>query len=76
MGILLHFSPAPAVVGSTAPQSESDKKAGEAAAREQIPLSEGAPSTNIQFRLADGTRLVARFNQTHTVGDLHTYVNV
>ncbi|KAI9513224.1 hypothetical protein F5148DRAFT_1273174 [Russula earlei] len=32
------------------------------------------PTTSVQVRLADGTRMVARVNLTHTVGDLRTRV--
>jgi UBX domain-containing protein 1 len=34
-----------------------------------------APSTSLQIRLGDGTRLVSRFNHTHTVGDVYAFVN-
>ncbi|KAH9938800.1 uncharacterized protein BXZ73DRAFT_89178 [Epithele typhae] len=33
------------------------------------------PTTNIQIRLADGSRMVARMNLTHTVGDIRNYIN-
>ncbi|KAI8054996.1 hypothetical protein BDF22DRAFT_674766 [Syncephalis plumigaleata] len=33
------------------------------------------PMTTLQIRLADGTRLVAKFNHTHTVGDIRRYIN-
>ncbi|KAH9992548.1 SEP-domain-containing protein [Russula compacta] len=33
------------------------------------------PTTSIQVRLADGTRMVARVNLTHTVGDLRSFIN-
>ncbi|CAL8133673.1 unnamed protein product [Orchesella dallaii] len=69
-------SPSPVAIGQTAPLNDSDRQANEAAAREQIPLADGAPTANIQFRLADGTRLVARFNPSHTVNDLHSYINL
>jgi UBX domain-containing protein 1 len=69
------ISPAPTVVGSAVKLSDSDKAANESAAREQISLVESEPATNIQFRLADGSRLVGRFNHTHTVNDLHTFIN-
>jgi UBX domain-containing protein 1 len=32
------------------------------------------PVTSLQIRLGDGTRLVAKFNHTHTVGDLRQFV--
>ncbi|KAL7267241.1 protein phosphatase regulator [Rhizina undulata] len=34
-----------------------------------------APATTIQIRLGDGTRLISRFNHTHTVGDVYGFVN-
>jgi len=33
------------------------------------------PTTSVQVRLADGTRLVARMNLTHSVGDLRNFIN-
>ncbi|KAI0033584.1 ubiquitin-related domain-containing protein [Vararia minispora EC-137] len=33
------------------------------------------PMTSVQVRLADGTRIVARVNLTHTVGDLRNFIN-
>ena len=34
------------------------------------------PTTQIQFRLADGTRLVSRFNHHHSVNDLYGFVRM
>ncbi|ORY88474.1 hypothetical protein BCR35DRAFT_301621 [Leucosporidium creatinivorum] len=33
------------------------------------------PTTSLQIRLRDGERMVARFNHTHTVGDIRRYIN-
>ena len=33
------------------------------------------PTTSVQIRLADGTRMVARMNLTHTVGDIRNFIN-
>nr|VWO99986.1 Uncharacterized protein [Ganoderma boninense] len=33
------------------------------------------PTTSVQIRLADGTRMVARMNMTHTVGDIRNFIN-
>eukprot|EP00271_Cylindrocystis_brebissonii_P016126 TRINITY_DN39349_c0_g1_i1.p1 TRINITY_DN39349_c0_g1~~TRINITY_DN39349_c0_g1_i1.p1 ORF type:complete len:458 (-),score=99.21 TRINITY_DN39349_c0_g1_i1:388-1761(-) len=33
------------------------------------------PVTSIQLRLADGTRMVARFNHTHTVADIRAFID-
>lgn len=37
---------------------------------------ESKPMTSIQIRLADGSRLVAKFNLDQTVGDIHSFVRV
>eukprot|EP00052_Salpingoeca_macrocollata_P013884 m.108498 g.108498 ORF g.108498 m.108498 type:complete len:374 (-) comp19095_c0_seq2:42-1163(-) len=41
---------------------------------EGLKVDESKPVTKVQVRLADGTRLVARLNHTHTVGDLRSFV--
>ncbi|KAF8160130.1 hypothetical protein K438DRAFT_325316 [Mycena galopus ATCC 62051] len=33
------------------------------------------PTTSVQIRLADGTRIVCRMNLTHTVHDLRNFIN-
>ncbi|KAJ7214947.1 SEP-domain-containing protein [Mycena pura] len=33
------------------------------------------PTTSVQIRLADGTKIVCRMNLTHTVGDLRSFIN-
>ncbi|KAI3466539.1 hypothetical protein Pfo_023202 [Paulownia fortunei] len=33
------------------------------------------PSTSIQLRLADGTRMVAHFNYHHTIADVHSFID-
>lgn len=37
-------------------------------------VDESAPTTSLQLRMADGSRLVARFNTTHTVADVRRFV--
>jgi UBX domain-containing protein 1 len=70
----LWSSPAPATVTS-ANLSAEDKTKNEKAARDGVGLAAGAPTTNIQFRLADGSRLVGTFNPSHSVSDLHRFIN-
>eukprot|EP00055_Hartaetosiga_balthica_P007433 m.25532 g.25532 ORF g.25532 m.25532 type:complete len:371 (-) comp5774_c0_seq2:567-1679(-) len=41
-----------------------------------VKLDETKPKTRIQFRLADGTRLVAQFNTTATLSDLYSFVRL
>jgi UBX domain-containing protein 1 len=38
-------------------------------------LDETQPITTLQLRLADGTRLVARFNHTHTLRDVRAFLD-
>ncbi|KAK6352624.1 hypothetical protein TWF730_009443 [Orbilia blumenaviensis] len=40
-----------------------------------VTVDSSAPTTSLQIRLGDGTRLVSRFNHTHTVGDIYAFVN-
>lgn len=37
-------------------------------------IDDSAPSTSIQLRLRDGSRLVAKFNLTHTVADIRAFI--
>uniref|UniRef100_A0A6P4FR24 NSFL1 cofactor p47 n=1 Tax=Drosophila rhopaloa TaxID=1041015 RepID=A0A6P4FR24_DRORH len=46
----------------------------EASARDAINLNSEAPSTTLQIRLADGSRLAAQFNLTHTVSDIRRFI--
>ncbi|KAL1419493.1 hypothetical protein MTO96_025402 [Rhipicephalus appendiculatus] len=46
----------------------------EANAKKAINLNEALPTTNIQIRLSDGSRLVAHMNQTNTVADIRKYI--
>ncbi|VFQ88928.1 unnamed protein product [Cuscuta campestris] len=38
-------------------------------------VDESLPSTTVQIRLADGTRMVAHFNNHHTVGDIRAFID-
>ncbi|XP_068602455.1 NSFL1 cofactor p47 [Brachionichthys hirsutus] len=60
---------------TTAPAtSQGDRAADEAQAGASVAVDASQPLTNIQIRLADGGRLVQRFNYTHRVSDLRQYV--
>lgn len=37
-------------------------------------VDESQPTTSLQLRLADGSRMVARFNMTHTVADVRRFI--
>ncbi|KAI8006031.1 Plant UBX domain-containing protein 4 [Camellia lanceoleosa] len=38
-------------------------------------VDDALPSTSIQLRLADGTRMVSRFNYHHTIRDIRTFID-
>ncbi|XP_072222747.1 NSFL1 cofactor p47 [Leuresthes tenuis] len=54
--------------------SQQDRAANEAQASASVTLDPSQPTTNIQIRLADGGRLVQKFNLTHRVSDLRQFV--
>ncbi|XP_056646168.1 NSFL1 cofactor p47-like [Diorhabda sublineata] len=66
-------SPTPTVVGTC---SDEDKTNYEVKAREQLKLDNSKPTTSLQIRLADGSRLVAQFNHEHTVAEIRAYIQV
>ena len=37
-------------------------------------MNEALPTTSLQLRLSDGSRVVGRFNLTHTVGDIRRFI--
>lgn len=75
-------SPAPNVVqsgsgvaASSAPAANpADNAENEKRAAAELAVDEAQPVTTLQIRLADGSRLTARFNQTHTVENVRQYV--
>ncbi|XP_017002375.3 NSFL1 cofactor p47 [Drosophila takahashii] len=62
---------APAVPVALSPAESANQ---EASARDAINLNAEAPSTTLQIRLADGSRLAAQFNLTHTVSDIRRFI--
>lgn len=40
-----------------------------------VEIDESEPTISLQIRLGDGTRLVSRFNTTHTIGDVYSFVS-
>ncbi|KAM4608096.1 NSFL1 cofactor p47 [Discoglossus pictus] len=66
-------------LGSTAPQvqsagSQSQQALNEAKACSSVSLNSSEPVTNIQIRLADGGRLVQRFNHNHRIRDIRLFI--
>uniref|UniRef100_A0A0A9CJL0 UBX domain-containing protein n=1 Tax=Arundo donax TaxID=35708 RepID=A0A0A9CJL0_ARUDO len=45
------------------------------AAPRTITVDNSLPSTSLQIRFADGSRLVARFNTSHTIGDVRAFID-
>lgn len=68
-------SPAPIAIGTTKVFDEKDRVANESAAKEALNVNSSEPSTSIQIRLSDGSRLVGSFNHSHTIADVRTFIN-
>jgi UBX domain-containing protein 1 len=75
-------SPVPATVPSSSSSTERPAASATPVAQAPSPAPPAsfevdmtAPTTSIQIRLADGTRLVSRMNLTHTVGDIRRFIN-
>ncbi|XP_016958705.1 NSFL1 cofactor p47 [Drosophila biarmipes] len=62
---------APTVPVALSPDETANQ---EASARDALNLNSEAPSTTLQIRLADGSRLAAQFNLTHTVSDIRRFI--
>lgn len=43
-------------------------------ANQQLNVDAEQPTTMIQVRLADGSRVSGRFNHSHTVNDIRNYI--
>lgn len=75
------FSGAGHKLGSPAPQVKfshsTEQQATPADSKPAVPatpLDQSQPVTSIQIRLADGTRMVSKFNHSHTVGDIRRFI--
>lgn len=69
-------NPTPAVLNEvTATSTTSDTTSQPVTDRPgTVEVNESEPIITIQIRLGDGTRLSSRFNSSHTIGDLYSYV--
>ncbi|XP_038052933.1 NSFL1 cofactor p47-like isoform X2 [Patiria miniata] len=65
-------SPVPQVIST--PSAASAARHDESAAQPTVSVDQSQPVTNIQIRLVDGTRLVNKFNHSHTVADIRRYI--
>jgi len=61
------------LTAASAPQPAQTRETASAGTR--FAVDQTKPTTSVQVRLADGTRMVARMNLTHTVGDLRSFIN-
>lgn len=74
-------SPTPGVAtasSSTTAQSSSmqlPSSATQTPAAPTVEVSDAQPTITLQIRLGDGTRLTSRFNTTHTVGEVYSFVD-
>ncbi|XP_062361189.1 NSFL1 cofactor p47 isoform X3 [Cinclus cinclus] len=64
-------STAPQVMGTSSPAQQAEN---EAKASSAIMIDESEPITNIQIRLADGGRLVQKFNHSHRIRDIRLFI--
>ncbi|XP_070566656.1 NSFL1 cofactor p47-like [Ptychodera flava] len=64
-------SPTPNIVSNPVPAASSAQAS---APSTSVQLDESQPCTSLQIRMADGSRLVPKFNHTHTIGDIRRYI--
>ncbi|KAL9032145.1 MAG: hypothetical protein Q9214_008090, partial [Letrouitia sp. 1 TL-2023] len=68
-------SPVPsATAETTSAPSAAAAAAASGEAPKAVEVDESQPTLSLQIRLGDGSRLVQRFNATHTIGDVYTFV--
>ncbi|XP_033111851.1 uncharacterized protein LOC117112790 [Anneissia japonica] len=65
-------SPAPTVVSSAKPVAAAASSG--SLGQQTIQVDTSQPQTNIQLRLADGSRLVGKFNHSHTLADIRNFI--
>ncbi|KAF2871224.1 Cdc48-dependent protein degradation adaptor protein-like protein [Massariosphaeria phaeospora] len=70
-------SAAPPATAATAapPSTTTQASTSTASAQPSVDVDASVPTITLQIRLGDGTRLQSRFNTTHTMGDVYSFVN-
>lgn len=80
-------APIPAITSGAAPFMPGSFPSGSSSAADssanverhsistRFEVDQTQPTTSVQIRLADGTRMPCRMNLTHTVGDLRSFIN-
>ncbi|XP_045430480.1 NSFL1 cofactor p47 isoform X5 [Pipistrellus kuhlii] len=61
----------PQVLNTDFPAQQAEN---EAKASSSVSIDESQPTTNIQIRLADGGRLVQKFNHSHRISDIRLFI--
>ncbi|KAF3940735.1 hypothetical protein ABW19_dt0204887 [Dactylella cylindrospora] len=69
------FDSAPASTSASAAAAPAPSASSSSAAPQTVEVDSSQPTTSLQIRLGDGTRLVSRFNHTHTIGEVYAFVN-
>ena len=64
-------SPSPEVMSRTSSSASQPK----APRSTHLEVDTTQPVTSLQIRMADGTKLVAKFNHTHTIADVRNFIN-
>lgn len=74
-------SPTPGPAGpsttrtNTTSQPSASTSSSAASKPAEMQIDDSTPTLQLQIRLGDGTRLSSRFNTTHTIGDVYSFVN-
>ena len=66
-------SPVPNVAGASS--TTASASSAPPASQVHFEVDSSKPTTQLQLRLADGSRLVGRFNHDHTIADIRRYIN-
>lgn len=67
-------SPVPGEVSVAPPPASTSTTTAPQSAAASTGVNESQPTLMLRIQLPDGTRLPARFNTTHTVGDVYEFV--
>ena len=68
-------SPVPNMAAASSSGTPSTAATAPPASQVHFEVDSSKPTTQLQLRLADGTRLVGRFNHEHTIADIRRYIN-
>ncbi|KAG8529752.1 UBX domain-containing protein 1 [Bacidia gigantensis] len=56
-------------------QTQAAKPPSTGSEQPSVDVNESEPTISLQIRLGDGTRMASRFNNTHTIGDVYSFVD-